>query len=334
MLHRSDSSNSIIDKIEKTWEGIEIKTKPELAQSIAEGMADYLRSYPAPASYKQKLWDSCNQWYRRTAGRLGVSDGAAFEEEMPRPVERDLGVDLVKALHDAGGKTKEQLGKDLGVGEKTIQTELRALDPSLQERGKRVRPLRLAGQELHPQIQVREQTDPDNPRITKRLYHTENRLHPIALQLNTQEAATLLLALFRRYDEEGSILSLEMALDIWDQLSDPGKDRIKEIYGDKEIGFRSFIEEIEAELEEGRLIVFHSEDEQRELLSGDELCMNLFKNADICHVKIRRGGTKYEIPKARIIREGHKSWIAVPSDEYPDKTNAISFTEQDLVDIR
>ena len=239
-------NHGIVDSVIEACHMSEIKTSTELVRSIANGMGDYLRKYPAPPSYKQRLWDSCDCWIRRIADKLGVETGITFEDEMPRPVARDLGVDLIKALHDEAGKTKEKLAEELNVGSKTIQTELRALDPSLREGGADIRPLRIAGQEMHPKIEFRLQAREDNPRAVERVYYMKNRLHPIALQLNTQEAATLLLALFRMNEDTGSLLSREMALDIWCQLSNYGQCRIREKYGSNDREFNAFLDEIEA----------------------------------------------------------------------------------------
>ena len=312
-----------------------INTNVGLLHAVVQGMADFLRGYPSPASYKQHLWDSCDSWIRRIAEVLGLDAGDLFEDELPRPVERDLGIELIKALHAKGGKTKAELERELGVGKKTIQTELRALDPSLQKTGEKVRPLRIAGQEMHPKIEYRDQYQEDNAHRYDRVFYMEERLHPLALQLNTHQVGTLLLSLYRRYEDEESNLSYEMALDIWCQLSPYGQERIKELFG-QDPGFRGFLEQIQAELAEGRLLAFHSEDELRDSLSHGELLMGLYKGAVECRIKIRQNGKTIELDKARIVSNGgnHNAWLAIPWSEYPDETNAVSFTTEELVNAQ
>lgn len=337
MLSPGDDERSIMKSIESACADVVIRTNDDLAKAIAEGMADYLRSYPAPASYKQILWDSCNSWYQRITKKLNVDAASTFEDELPRPVAKDMGVDLIKALHDENGKSKKKLSVELGVGEKTIQTELRALDPTLRNKGERIRPLRIAGQEMHPKIEFRLQAREDNPRAVERVYYMKNRLHPIALQLNTQEAATLLLALFRMNEDTGSLLSREMALDIWCQLSNYGQCRIREKYGSNDREFNAFLDEIEEELGAARLVTFRTEEQQRDdNMSLDELVMSSFKNGDDCRIVLKQGGKTIRIDKARIIPAnlGENRWLAIPAEEYPDQSNEVSFSTEEVRDIR
>ncbi len=335
MFHPGGNRRSIVDSVMDARSTDEVNTNADLLHAVAEGMADYLRGYPCPASYKQHLWDSCDSWIRRIAEQLDLDAGNLFEDELPRPVARDLGIELIKALHDEGGKKKGELEKELGVGQKTIQTELRALDPSLQKTGEKVRPLRIAGQELHAKIGYRDQYQGDSAHSYERFFYMKERLHPLALQLNTHQVGTLLLSLYRRFDEEESNLCYEMALDIWCQLSPYGQKRIEEIFG-REPGFREFLEQIRAELAEGRLLAFHSEDELIDSLSHGELLMGLYKGAVECRIKIRQNGKTIELDKARIVSNGgnHNAWLAIPWSEYPDETNAVSFTTEELVNAQ
>jgi hypothetical protein len=335
MLSSGGDGRSGVKSIESACADVVIRTNDDLAKAIAEGMADYLRSYPAPASYKQILWDSCNSWYQRITKKLNVDAASTFEDELPRPVAKDMGVDLIKALHDENGKSKKKLSVELGVGEKTIQIELRALDPTLRNNGERIRPLRIAGQEMHPTIQS--QYMEDGFGSFERRFYMKDRLHPIALQLNTQEAATLLLSLFKMNEATGSLLSREMALDIWCQLSEPGRDRIHEVFGSKDPDFKAFLNEIKAELEENRLVTFHTEEQQRDNnMSRDELVMSAFKGGEVCRIELKQGGKNIRIDKARIvpINLSEDRWLAIPADEYPDRTNAVPFTTGDVRDIR
>ena len=336
MLSPGSDGKSIPKSIEEACTNVEIRTTDDLAKAIAEGMADYLQSYPAPASYKQILWDSCSTWYQRIAEKLTVDAASMFEDEMSRPVTKDIGVELIKALHDENGKSKRELSHELGVGEKTIQTELRALDPKLRNKGEKIRPLRIAGQEMHPTIEYRDQYKADNPKSFDRRFYMKERLHPIALQLNTQEAATLLLSLFKMNEATGSLLSREMALDIWCQLSEPGRDRIHEVFGMKDPDFKAFLNEIKAELEENRLVTFHTEEQQRDdNMSLDELVMSSFKGGGTCRIELKQGGKTIRIEKARIMlaRPGEDIWLAIPAGEYPDQSNAVAFSMGDVTKV-
>ena len=306
MISTGYSENGLINCILRAGANIKIKTSIELLRVLAEGMADYIRGYTAPVSYTAILWDCCNSWIQRIAEQYGINEESFFEAEMPRPLTCDLGVELVKALHDEAGKTKAQLGEELGVSEKTIQTELRALDPKLQKKGEKIRPLRIAGQEMHPTIQFEDRPVRGKPHAVERVFYMKNRLHPIALQLNTQEAGTLLYSLFKMNEDIGSMLSREMALDVWFQLSPSGRERIYEVFGAKNNSFKQFINDITAELEDGRLLTFHTEEQQRDdSMSIDELIMQSFKGGINCRIVIAQNGKRISIESARILlRDG------------------------------
>ena len=188
---------------------------------------------------------------------------------------------------------------------------------------------------MHPKIECRDLYREGSSHSYDRVFYMEERLHPLALQLNTHQVGTLLLSLYRSFDEEESNLSYEMALDIWCQLSSYGQKRIEEIFG-QEPGFRNFLEQIRAELAEGRLLAFHSEDELIDSLSHGELLMGLYKGAVECRIKIRQNGKTIELDKARIVSNGgnHNAWLAIPWSEYPDETNAVSFTTEELVNAQ
>ena len=97
MFRSGGRRQSIVDAVAEACPLGGINTNADLLRAIICGMADYLRGYPSPASYKQHLWDSCDSWIRRIAEELGLDAGNLFEEELSRPVERDLGIELIKA---------------------------------------------------------------------------------------------------------------------------------------------------------------------------------------------------------------------------------------------
>ena len=111
MLQPGGNRQSIVNAVMKAGSTEEVNTNADLLHTVVDGMAYYLRGYPSPASYKQHLWDSCDSWIRRIAEELGLDAGNLFEEELSRPVERDLGIELIKALHAEGGKTKAEIGR-------------------------------------------------------------------------------------------------------------------------------------------------------------------------------------------------------------------------------
>ena len=300
--------------------------EPEMAlQMIMEGMAEYLKEYPAPPSYRQGLWETCKSWVDRIAGVLGIEKTKYdFCKAIPEPVAGDTGIALVKALHPAKGKTKKELGTELGVGEKTIQTGLRALDPSL-SRGRNIpAPFRIAGQEMHVRI-----TEEKDEETGKHRYHTKNRLHPIALQLNTMQVGNLLRAL-QEIDAapdqpaDNEVCRL-IALDIWAQLSPVARTRLKGVYRSRYPEFGSFMDELEDDVT-ARLPEFHPERDMEPHLQVRQQLEMAMKGQRRCSLTLRRDGREICLQNAVIDwTEGDESYLAIPADPHPDREKAVRF---------
>lgn len=286
------------------------QTKNRALDSIIAVMEEYLSGYPAPPVYRQKMWDTCFAWTKRIAAALGLNMPVDFEESIPRPAVKDTGIALVTALHDHAGKTKRELGEELGVSTKSIQTNLRALCPGLQEGGTPTAPLRVGGQELSVPIEC----DVD-PKTGERKYHTENRLHPLVLQFNTMQVGELLRALNSLDEEEDNIVCREIAIDIWSQLSRPGKDRLNKIYGEYYDGFNEFTEYLEDECE-NRLLRFHTEVEMTQRLTGPEQLFAVYKGNELCTLRLIRDQKETVLRRVHVSRDFTEQdmWIAKPED--------------------
>jgi hypothetical protein len=292
---------------------------------IVEGMADYLKEYPATPNYRQGLWVTCKNWVDRIAGELGIKE-FDFSEEVPEPVARDTGIALVKALHPSKGMTKEELEKELGVSDKTIQTGLRALDPSLSKGGNIPAPFRFAGQEMHVKITV--ETDEEHG---KHRYHTANRLHPIALQLNTMQVGNLLRALQEIDAGPDQAADNEVcrgiALDVWIQLSPTARARLKKIYRGRYPEFASFLDELEDAAEKG-LLEFRTELEmERELELEIRQQLELAaKGGRRCSLTLRQEDREMRLEHVVIDwATGDGSYLAIPADPLPDREKAVRF---------
>ena len=286
------------------------QSKARALDAIITVMADYLSEYPAPPVYRQKMWDTFFAWTGRISAALGLQMPMDFEDSIPRPAVKDTGIALVTALHDNAGKTKRELGEELGVSTKSIQTNLRALCPSLQEGGTPAAPLRVGGQEMLVQIECEA-----DPQTGERKYHTENRLHPLVLQLNTMQVGELIRALSTLDDEEDNIVCREMSVDVWSQLSQPGKDRLNEIYGEYYDGFIDFTEYLEEECE-NRLLRFRTEAEMIRRLTKPEQLFAVYKGNELCTLRLHREGEDCVLKRVHVRRDFDVKdvWLAEPED--------------------
>ncbi len=300
-----------------------VREPEKVLDAILEGMAYYLAEYPASPSYRQRLWETCRRWADRIAARLKIKE-YDFSGNVPEPVSMDTGIALVKALHPSRGKTKEDLGKELGVGAKTIQTGLRALDPHLSEGGKPPAPFRIAGQEMRVRIECETEET-----TGKRRYHTANRLHPVALQLNTMQAGNLLRALQeidagpdRAADNE---VCRRIALDVWIQLSSTARARLKKIYRGRYPEFGSFLDELDSEAEEG-LLEFRTERELEPELEIRQQLEMAAKGGRCCSLTLRQEDEETRLEHVIIDWDtGDGSYLAIPADPLPDREKAGRF---------
>ncbi len=305
--------------------------KPKMAlQMIMEGMAAYLRGYLTSTVRRQGLWETCKNWVDRIAAELEIEE-YDFSKEIPDPVTRDTGIALVKALHTSKGKTKEELSTELAVSEKTIQTGLRALDPSLSRGGSIPAPFRIAGQEMHVRITA------EKEEAGKYRYHTKNRLHPIALQLNTMQVGNLLRALQEidaAPDQPADNEVCRMiALDVWAQLSPAARTRLKGVYRSRYPEFGAFMDELETEVTTG-LPKFLPERDMEPYLEVRQQLEMAMKGQSRCSLTLRRDGE--EICLQQVIIDwatGDESYLAIPADPDPDREKAVRFWLEEVKGI-
>ena len=305
----------------------------ELLELIMEGMAQYINSRETPPSLRQKPWNTCNAWIGRIAKELNTRSRNTFEDYCPQPVAIDTRIALIKALHSEKAKTKSDLAAEVGVSEKTIQSNLRALCPALQQSGKPASPIRIGGQEVHAVIreEAADQNDYADERPYK-AYRMADRLHPLVLQLNTIQTAHLLMALQSQNDANKDIVCYETALDVWCQLSEEGKERIREVYCTRSRVFRKFIEDIDSECEEGRLAEFHKEETLWENLDRKSLLESTFKNGAAVSMKLNKDGRLIELNNVRLRwgEHGGDDWLAIPNVEWPREEHAVRFASKDI----
>ena len=223
---------------------------------ICEAMGQYISSFPAPATYKQVLWEKMKLWLERIADDLGQQEEyEMFLEDFEPPVSDDPIIHVIKALHNRDGITREDIARELCESERNAKNILNRLDASLTD-GHRGNIVRIAGQEVSVCIESEDRVDTrrgDTP-VRKRYFHTPNTVNPIFLQENIMQVGTLLKSLAQSYyTDEGyeNEIVLGIALDIWLQLSEYAKERISSFFvaGDKKLS--GLIRDVENRVEEG-----------------------------------------------------------------------------------
>ena len=310
-------TNALGDYAQEKSSGV---IEERLLIGIIDGMNSYIRDYRSIPAFKQKIWNTFRDWIVCVAERYDVSDAEELLEDiMEKPVEDDTAVAVVKYLHaleSKDGMTKHEMADKMGVNIKTVQNSLHLLDPLLDNEDgtkkknaqkKRNSP-RFGGQLMQVKI-VRDK---------EQKHYCPDTMSPVAMQLSVYQVGTLLKSLQLAYDTEVSYNSMNMAINVWSQLTEYCRDRVKTKVRPKDEEFHSFLKMIE-DMESGEPFVTEKEIFDDELIENK---LNLaFKGSRRCSVKykdkILRNCTIYYDCKNYYIRHEGKEYIAKP-DEIED----------------
>ena len=121
----------------------------------------------------------------------------------------------------------------------------------------------LGGQPVHTDISYHDKD-------THRRFYSSNTVHPIVLQENITQLATLLKALchqFYDYEDDKSVI---IAIDIWYQMSEYAQNKIKHYFAYNDSDFSAFIDMIDDDCPDDHVIRYYTE---REMLKRLETPM-------------------------------------------------------------
>ena len=224
--------------------------------AIAEAMVRYVEDYPVVFSFKQRTKQNFAEWLDKIA-KEKCSRKEDIPEELTR-LEWDTGVAMLKLLHSRKGISYEQLEKELSIKERAIQKDLVKLSPSLYAGNKEAyAPLRLGGQPLLAKISLVEETE----KAAEKLFYTPNTVHPIVLQENVMQLATLLKSLANQYYEKHDDVARLIAMDIWSQISEYAQDKMKKYFAFDDQNLGDFIVELQDDSPVDRMCKYHTEKE-------------------------------------------------------------------------
>lgn len=301
-------------------------TDTQLLAAISDSMGAYLQSYRAQPVFKQKIREKLLEWIHAIGSEYHVELENA-QADWVIPVQRDSGMELVRLLHDRKGLTKIELADRLGISTKTVQNDLRRLDPSLCEENPRKapEPLRAAGHEMRVRIRCDEVPGSHGDRR----YSTPDTLHPLVLQFNVTQVAAVLMALQQSYDSGiYGTYCLDSAMDIWCQLTPYCQSRIEKIFAGRNADFKAFLDAIRDEVKHGRFPKFRTERSMAEGATYREMLEYAYKAGAVCNITLRRNDVTEKYQKIRISENERGFEIVV---EEPEKR--IGFTMDDVVSL-
>lgn len=261
--HRMSSDQRLADR----------KNNELCYRAIAAAMVAYVKSYPAPASYKSRLREKFVSWLEAIRKEYHLTDDRYTVPEELRPAEgeKDTIVMLLKSLQARGGITKKELRDNLGIGARAILKDMCKLDPSLGKTGEAAandenQPFYLGGQPVTARIRAFKKAG-----TREHSYMTVNTVHPIILQENLMQAGTLLLALARNWRDYDSNLSRYIGTDIWFQLTPYAQERIRTFFIPADPILSDFLDCIDAAIPDDQFLqLFRTE---REMMCNPDFNM-------------------------------------------------------------
>lgn len=262
-----------------------------LYEIIAECMNDYLKDYSAPAYYKENLRQRFWDWFDYSAYSYDVEieDYKPIFEDTVEHYALDTNIQIIKLLHNQEGVTKEEMANELGVSQKTVQTVISRLTNEQTDN-----PLRLGGYPMHVAIKTDDKYSencvygPGDKYKKRRLYWTENTMHPVSFQFNMMQVGVMLEALCKSYMEDEVYNAFYIGVNLWCQLSEYAKERVVEIFGKKNDDLLMFIAEIE-DISNAHIRTFETE---REIMdNGDykiqEKLLTAHKGELVCTLEMK-----------------------------------------------
>ena len=280
------------------------------------GFEDYLMSYAASPAYKERvIRPFLVEWIERIASFFG-EQMIESEDFLPHFIRNDKTVELLKLLQQREGISKSKLQQELGVGYRTVQNDLRALSPSL---GKVDQELKIGGHVIH--VDVKEKRLTDNQKI----YHSPNTVNPLILFPNVMMTGKLLQSLAQ--DTESDVAQY-IGADIWIQLTEYYKERIRSVYAKRDEQLTDFLDMIEYRISHGHVFGFLTE---RDMVLDNlpEELLRAYKGNRLCDLTLTLNDRQIERKSQKIlILENHYRAINVD-----DVNDYIDFIEENVIEI-
>ena len=215
------------------------KQKKDAFMAIYYSLEEYAEEYPGLFAVREWFRKKFFRWLKKIKEKYQIPVEEAEFTFDSADAGRDTAVAMLKLLQEPDGLTKEELAAKLGISERAVLKNLSRIDHSLGDSRESEEYLRIGGQLVQAKIRVFHNGTGER----SRRYRTVNTVHPIILQENLMQAGTLIQALARNYTEHDNDTSYILGLDIWSQLTEYARAKIRDYfaYGDPVV--RAYIRE-------------------------------------------------------------------------------------------
>ncbi|MCI6730737.1 MAG: helix-turn-helix domain-containing protein [Lachnospiraceae bacterium] len=305
-------------------------------KAIADAFDDYFADYkPQSFAFQQETKVKFVRWLNEIARRYGIQEKIIPENLQVKPNESDTAIVMLKELHDRKGKKVSEIAEAMHISPRAVQKNLRKLDPELsnseEDRNTYV-PFRIGGQPVKVKISA---MPPESGKGD--YYKTSNTVHPLVLLENQMQIGTLLKVLANSYYADESGVCYSIGLDIWYQLSEYSRNRVKEVFAMDDENLQDFIEELEDTVPGSDENKFQTERNMFEQIHGSmsdqELLRYVMKGAGRhCNISLSIEGGKRKLIGYTLDCHRNEGDVAVYRAISPDGV-ITEFTSDQLISI-
>lgn len=230
--------------------------------AISKAMVKYVENYPVTFSFKQQTKRNFKGWLKKLGEACEIEDPPI--PEIFEVKEADTGIALLKLLHSRAGVSYEDIGNAMGFTQRAIQKDLIKLCPSMYSGPTTAAsyvPFKIGGQPIVADISL---VDSNVERADEKRFFTRNTIHPLVLQENIVQLASLLKALCYQYFDCSDEVAVLIAIDIWSQMSEYARKKIKNHYAFDNPDLTDFVKMLEDECPDDHVCKYRTERELSE----------------------------------------------------------------------
>ena len=234
--YHNKSLFAMIRQVSRVYERKNIPVEAETAYKILiEAVSDYIFAYSTSYAAKQRIYKNMYAWCVHMGKQYAIANYEDEVQDLPEQLTTDYTIGFVKELHNQDGVTKQDLATYYGGSTKKVQVFLHRLTDHHS-----ADPVRIGGQPVYLKIEHTE----SNRKLGERKYYTRNTMSPVVFQMNIMQVETLMKSFQLNYDT-GNNIPLDMAIDTWSQLSDYARQRIRDVFCQRDQELSDFLDLVE-----------------------------------------------------------------------------------------
>lgn len=237
---------------------------------ITRTLEEYLRHYPAPFSFKQRIREKFLEWITKIEKIYGIYDEDLNMEFFEDYKSKNVAITIIKELHNRDGVTKKELSTKLGITPRAVLNAMDKLDGDGEPYYLGDQPVRVEIEYLRVDEDTAKEESVSN---NARKYRTYNTLNPIILQENMLQLYTLIKCMLIQIDDDNKQTLLYAVLqDVYFQLSEYARQRVHKLMEVNDKQLLHYLQELDELAPTDDVVKFITEREMklRGELSGSE----------------------------------------------------------------